>query len=84
MGKKEKLIQKILNKEKAGNVTFDELLLALRYLGFFVRGISGSHHIASKEGVIEIVNVQPKGDGKAKGYQLGQVRDIVNKYNLKP
>jgi predicted RNA binding protein YcfA (HicA-like mRNA interferase family) len=49
-------------------------------LGFDER-IRGSHHIFTKEGVEEILNLQPKGR-QAKPYQVRQVRRIVLKYHL--
>jgi len=41
----------------------------------------GSHIIFFKEGVPEIINLQSKG-GKAKAYQVKQVRDLILKYQL--
>ena len=52
----------------------------LRRLGFEER-IRGSHHIFTKEGIGEILNLQPKGM-KAKPYQVKQVRDVILKYGL--
>jgi len=49
-------------------------------LGFEKR-IRGSHHIFAKEGIEEILNIQPKGS-KAKNYQVKQVREVILKYNL--
>jgi hypothetical protein len=49
-------------------------------LGFDER-IRGSHHIFTKEGVEEILNLQPK-QGKAKAYQVKQVREMLLKYQL--
>ncbi len=49
-------------------------------LGFEER-IRGSHHIFSKEGVEEILNIQPK-QGKAKAYQVKQIRNIILNYQL--
>ncbi|HEY5770277.1 MAG TPA: type II toxin-antitoxin system HicA family toxin [Terrimicrobium sp.] len=49
--------------------------------GFGRRAGKGSHVIFSKEGVEEIINIQPKA-GKAKPYQVKQVRDIIHKYQL--
>ena len=49
-------------------------------LGFEER-IKGSHHIYTKEGVIEILNFQPKGS-KSKPYQVKQVRQVILKYKL--
>lgn len=50
-------------------------------LGFEER-IKGSHHILTKEGIEEILNIQSK-SGKAKPYQVKQVRNIIVKYQLK-
>ena len=44
--------------------------------------VKGDHHIFWKEGIPEIVNLQPLGDGKAKAYQVKQVRGIILKYKL--
>jgi hypothetical protein len=41
----------------------------------------GSHHILTKDGIEEIINIQPK-NGKAKSYQVKQVREIIIKYRL--
>jgi len=49
-------------------------------LGFDEK-ISGSHHIFTKKGVEEILNLQPK-QGKAKVYQVKQVREMLLKYQL--
>lgn len=62
------------------------ILLLPRYctlllnLGFEER-IRGSHHIFAKEGVEEILNLQPLG-AKAKVYQVKQVREVILKYQL--
>jgi hypothetical protein len=49
-------------------------------LGFNER-LRGSHHIFTREGVEEIINLQPKG-AKAKAYQVRQVRNVIIKYGL--
>jgi len=46
-----------------------------------VERIRGSHHIFTKEGVEEILNLQPKGR-QAKPYQVKQVRGVILKYRL--
>ncbi len=43
--------------------------------------IRGSHHIFTKEGIEEILNLQPKGR-QAKPYQVKQVRSVILKYRL--
>jgi hypothetical protein len=52
----------------------------LRRLGFDER-IRGDHHIFTKTGIAEILNLQPKGS-KAKPYQVKQVRGVIVKYRL--
>jgi len=80
MGKWGKLREKILLGESDANVAFDDLCHLLRRLGFAER-ISGSHHVFSRSGVEDIVNIQPKGR-MAKNYQVAQVRGILLKYHL--
>jgi len=62
------------------NIAFDDLTALLVSLGFQKR-IKGSHHVFSKDGVEEIINIQPSGD-KAKPYQVKQVRAVIVKYKL--
>ncbi|MCL0042605.1 type II toxin-antitoxin system HicA family toxin [Thermodesulfovibrionales bacterium] len=50
-------------------------------LGFDER-IKGDHHIFTKDGVAEIMNIQPLKDGKAKAYQVKQIRSIILRYKL--
>jgi HicA toxin of bacterial toxin-antitoxin, len=75
-----KLLDQILRGTSDTNIPFDSLCGLLRELGFDQR-IKGSHHVFSKEGVAEILNVQPKG-AKAKPYQVQQVRKVILKYHL--
>lgn len=62
------------------NIPFEPLCQLLRNLGFDER-IRGSHHIFSREGIEEILNLQPK-QGKAKAYQVKQIRQTILKYQL--
>ncbi|MGI8504318.1 MAG: type II toxin-antitoxin system HicA family toxin [Hassallia sp.] len=80
MSQQDKLLAKILLGASDANIPFVELCQLLRKLGFDER-IRGSHHIFSKEGVEEILNLQPK-RGKAKTYQVKQVRAVILKYQL--
>ena len=57
-----------------------EMCHLLCKLGFKER-IRGSHHIFTKEGVEEILNLQPKG-AKAKLYQVKQVRNLILRHKL--
>jgi predicted RNA binding protein YcfA (HicA-like mRNA interferase family) len=80
MSKFEKIIQKILSGTSDRNVDFKDLCNLLESLGFDNR-IKGSHHIYFKDGVSEIVNLQPM-NNKAKPYQVKQVRELLIKYKL--
>jgi hypothetical protein len=44
--------------------------------------VYGSRRIFRRADVEEILNLQPRGDGKAKPYQVKQVRAIILKYRL--
>jgi hypothetical protein len=45
--------------------------------------IKGSHHIFSKIGITEIINIQPNENNKGKNYQVKQIRNIILKYKLR-
>jgi hypothetical protein len=55
-----KIIEKILSGKSDNNIDFDDFRKFILYFGFKER-IKGSHHIYTKSGVIEIINIQPKG-----------------------
>ncbi|MBA3963834.1 MAG: type II toxin-antitoxin system HicA family toxin [Chthoniobacterales bacterium] len=76
----EKIIEKLLRGESDANVRFAELCQVLEAKGFRMR-VSGSHHIFTKLGVRERVNLQREGS-KAKPYQVKQVRKILAQYKL--
>jgi hypothetical protein len=76
-----KILKIILGGLADRNIRFQDLRNLLRDLGFSER-IKGDHHIFYNEGVDEIINLQPLSDGKAKGYQVKQVRRIILKYKL--
>lgn len=48
----------------------------------FDERIKGDHYIFSKNGINEIINLQPLKSGKAKAYQVRQVRNLVLNYQL--
>lgn len=80
MGKIEKLLEQVLRGTSDANIGFDELRGLLRSLGFEQR-IRGSHHLFTKSGIAEKLNLQ-RDDGKAKPYQVRQVRNIIVQYKL--
>lgn len=75
------IIDKILSGLADKNIRFEDLRKLLISFGFDER-IKGSHHIFSKTNIVEIINIQPLRDGKAKAYQVKQIRSIILKYRL--
>ena len=80
MGTYEKLLGKILRGTSDANIPFLDIRQLLKKFDFVER-IKGDHHIFTKEGTEEILNLQPKGS-KAKPYQVKQVRNLILKYKL--
>lgn len=80
MSKLEKLLEQILLGRSDASIAFSGLCVLLGRMGFDER-IRGDHHIFTKAGVEEIMNLQPRGN-KAKAYQVKQVRNIILKYGL--
>ena len=80
MGNLEKIIERILLGGADANIDFEDLRSVMLQFGFVER-IKGSHHIFTRSGVEELVNLQRDG-AKAKPYQVRQVRAIVQRYNL--
>lgn len=80
MSQYEKALRAILSGVKDKNVQFSDLQAVLERLGFQCR-IRGDHFIYTKDGVEEIINLQPIG-AKAKPYQVKQVRSVILQYQL--
>jgi predicted RNA binding protein YcfA (HicA-like mRNA interferase family) len=76
-----KIINEILSGLKDNNIKFTDLRNVILNLGFYER-IKGDHYIYTKTDIIEIINIQPRHDGKAKNYQVKQIRNIILKYKL--
>jgi hypothetical protein len=80
MAPPKKILDQVLRGTADANVPFQGLCSLLRDLGFDER-TKGSHHIFTRDGLSEILNLQPKG-AKAKAYQVRQVRNVILKYRL--
>ena len=81
MSRAKKIAAKILEGRSDANLSFADWCHVLARAGFAPRQGKGSHLIYHLNGVEEIINVQPKG-GKAKPYQVKQVRELILKYQL--
>ena len=60
MGRRDPLVTRVLSGTADASISFEALRRLLGALGFVER-IRGSHHIYTKPGVVEILNIQPKG-----------------------
>jgi hypothetical protein len=76
-----KTMRAVLSGRCDTNIRFASLRLLVKSLGFAER-ITGDHFIYTRTGVIEIINIQPGHGGKAKPYQVKQVRGIITGYGL--
>lgn len=77
-----KLLARLLSGTADQAFRFDDLCNLLRRLGFSERHRGSSHHIFAREEIAEILNLQPRGGGQAKSYQVRQVREMVVRYGL--
>ena len=80
MAARDKTLTAVLRGTSDANIDFRDLCSLLSSLGFAER-IRGSHHIFTRDGIEEILNLQPK-RGKSKPYQVKQVRRVILKYRL--
>ena len=78
--REDELLDRVVGGRSDANIRFTDLMHLLQRLGFQER-IRGSHHIYSREDVVEILNLQPRG-ATAKPYQVKQVRNVILKYKL--
>lgn len=80
MGRTQKILFQVLSGSADHNIRFDDLCALLKVLEFDVR-IKGSHHIFTRTDIPEILNLQAK-QGKAKPYQVKQVRETITRHGL--
>lgn len=80
MSRADKILETVLFGRSDENIPFHDLCKLLTTIGFDERR-RGSHHIFSRVEVTEIINIQSR-NGKAKAYQVKQVRNIILKYRL--
>lgn len=81
MARWDKLLKRILNGQADAGIDFDEMCRLLLRLGY-AEHIKGDHHIFRKDGQREIIAIQPLKDGKAKAYQVRQIRTIFHTYGI--
>jgi hypothetical protein len=76
-----RVLARVLSGASDRNIRFADLRSLLLSLGFEER-IRGSHHIFTRPGVDEILNLQPADGGNSKAYQVRQVRNVIVAYRL--
>jgi len=79
--KEEKILGTVISGQHDNNIKFQDLRKLLLNYGFSER-IRGDHYIFTKEHIFEIINLQPLRNGKAKQYQVKQVRNLFFKYKF--
>ena len=79
MSRHEKTLRAVLSGSADAGVDFEHLRSLLRHLGYAER-VRGSHHVFTRAGVTEILNLQPRGR-HAKPYQVRQVREVLRRYH---
>jgi len=82
MSKVERWFDKLMAGQNDANFPFDDLCALLTKLGYTARKTKGSHIIFQRGP--SFLNLQPSTGGKAKTYQIRQVRQELQKLNLKP
>ena len=80
MTRAEKIFFRVVRGTSDASIAFEDLRQLMTTLGFDER-IRGSHHIFTRDGIDEILNLQPRGS-KAKPYQVKQVRRVILAYQL--
>ncbi|HWH31838.1 MAG TPA: type II toxin-antitoxin system HicA family toxin [Egibacteraceae bacterium] len=70
-----------LHRGDVANVRFADVVALMRWLGFDLVRVAGSHHVFAHPAVPELVNLQEV-RGQAKPYQLRQVVALVQRYAL--
>ncbi len=75
----QKLLEKALNSPQ--HLRFAEVMKLAQGFGFQLARVRGSHHILKRPGIPELLNFQNVG-GKAKPYQVRQLLELVELYDL--
>ncbi len=76
----DKLWNQLQSRFGERNFAFDDLRSILLSLAFD-ESVRGSHHIFTRSGIADIVNLQPVGRF-AKPYQVRQVRELIKRHGL--
>ena len=79
---KSKVYDAVVSGKSDANIRFADLKNLLYALGFEFKRQRGSHVGYYHPGVHARISIQPTKDGKAKPYQVKQLREIINRCGL--
>lgn len=82
MSRAEKLFANLMGGRHDADFAFNQLCSLLIRLGYTMRKAKGSHVIFQRDA--SFLNLQSAPGGKAKAYQVRQVRQELQNLNLKP
>lgn len=77
---KRKLLERARNNPR--DVRFADLVSLAEAHGFALDRVDGSHRVYKHPRVRELLNLQPRKDGKAKPYQVREVLARIDEYVL--
>jgi predicted RNA binding protein YcfA (HicA-like mRNA interferase family) len=81
MARRRKLLLKAMNNPQG--LRFGEFTALIEAFGFVLDRQRESHRLFVREDVRELVNVQPRADGKAKRAQVSDFLDLVHRHALR-
>lgn len=82
MSKAEKIFEKLMSGKSDANISYDDVCNLLTRLGYASRQQRTSHQVFSRGD--SYLNLQPGSAGKAKKYQVRQIREELQRINLHP
>ena len=68
-------------RQSPNNLSFSDLCKVVEKIGYELKGGKGSHRVYRHNNIPGFINLQ-KVKGKAKAYQVRQVLNIIEQYNL--
>lgn len=71
----------LFNPAKDYNHRFGDVVFFLKSTGWRER-TTGGHHIFTRPGIPVLINLQPEKSGRAKFYQIRQIRAILTAHHL--
>ena len=77
----DKIYNAVMSGKSDNSINFADFQSLIIDLGFIFRRQNGSHMIYSNNNINEYMNIQDKG-GKAKDYQVKQLRKIIKRHGL--